>query len=288
MPDDNNGTFSQRSGLVPLPSQLELGKLSKELRALIWATIDTSMRETQIRRTTGYNFLGNDWQHILRGHFVEIMHEKSHEFRSYINEHQQQVSEFIFSASYNSVFDFLEYVLQHPRCPGDLAGKIAQCFEKGRAAYRLIDHTIILPIGNEVEAETIETSISNATKAGVSGAKSHLVSAIEEARRGDWAGSVRESISAVESVAIVLAPDTRTLGAALGELEKRGHLHGALKSAFSKLYGFTSDENGVRHALVLQDKAKVDEADALFMLGACASFVSYLVAKGRQIGVIKT
>jgi hypothetical protein len=91
---------------------------------------------------------------------------------------------------------------------------------------------------------------------------------------------VRESIHAVEAVAVRLAPDTSTLGAALKVLEKRDHLHGGLKSAFEKLYGYSSDEAGVRHALVFSDEAKVDEADALFMLGACASFVSYLLARG--------
>jgi hypothetical protein len=29
----------------------------------------------------------------------------------------------------------------------------------------------------------------------------------------------------------------------------------------------------------------VDEADALFMLGACASFVSYLISKAAAAGV---
>jgi hypothetical protein len=65
-------------------------------------------------------------------------------------------------------------------------------------------------------------------------------------------------------------------------LERRGHLNGALKSAFGSLYGYSSEEEGVRHALVYSDEAKVDEADALFMLGACASFVSYLLARSKQ------
>ncbi|HAE28382.1 MAG TPA: hypothetical protein DCG58_14560, partial [Hyphomonas adhaerens] len=46
-----------------------------------------------------------------------------------------------------------------------------------------------------------------------------------------------------------------------------------------QLYGYTSDEEGVRHALVFNEKSTVDEVDALFMLGACASFVSYLLAR---------
>ena len=77
-----------------------------------------------------------------------------------------------------------------------------------------------------------------------------------------------------------------TLGSALAALEAKGNLHGALKTTFARLYGYTSDEEGVRHALVFSDEARVDEADALFMLGACASFVSYLLARGISAGLM--
>jgi hypothetical protein len=58
-----------------------------------------------------------------------------------------------------------------------------------------------------------------------------------------------------------------------------------MKSGFTKLYAYTSDEGGIRHAL-LENAAKVDEADALFMLGACAAFVSYLINKARSSGLL--
>ena len=98
-------------------------------------------------------------------------------------------------------------------------------------------------------------------------------------RNSDWTDCVRESIHAVEAMAVRLAPGTKTLGEALKVLEQTGHLHGSLKAAFGQLHGYSSDEKGVRHALVFGDEAQVDEADAMFMLGACASFVSYLLAR---------
>jgi hypothetical protein len=51
------------------------------------------------------------------------------------------------------------------------------------------------------------------------------------------------------------------------------------------IYGFTSDQNGIRHAL-LDAEAKVDETHALFMIGACAAFVSYLINKARAAGIL--
>jgi hypothetical protein len=107
-----------------------------------------------------------------------------------------------------------------------------------------------------------------------------LITAGSALRNSDWAGSIRESIHAVEAIALRLAPDAKNdLSKALAKLETKRHLHGGLKAAFASLYGYTSDEKGVRHALVFKDEAQVDEADALFMLGACASFVSYLLAR---------
>ena len=51
-------------------------------------------------------------------------------------------------------------------------------------------------------------------------------------------------------------------------------LHGALKSAFNSLYGFTSDSNGIRHALL--DETNLTFDDAKFMLVTCSAFVNYL------------
>ena len=60
-----------------------------------------------------------------------------------------------------------------------------------------------------------------------------------------------------------------------------------MKLAFVKLYGFTSDEKGIRHPLLDLPAANVDETDALFMIGACAAFVSYLINKSRAAGLLK-
>jgi hypothetical protein len=54
----------------------------------------------------------------------------------------------------------------------------------------------------------------------------------------------------------------------------------------TSLYAYTSDEKGIRHALLDDSTAKVDEADAMFMLGACAAFVSYLLNKARSNGLL--
>jgi hypothetical protein len=68
-----------------------------------------------------------------------------------------------------------------------------------------------------------------------------------------------------------------TLGQALKQIEKDNNIHPALKSSFSSLYGYTSDADGIRHALLEDDN--LNQEDAKFMLVACSAFINYLKQK---------
>ena len=73
---------------------------------------------------------------------------------------------------------------------------------------------------------------------------------------------------------ILSGKDKAELGDALATLERDGKLHGALKKGYTALYGYMSDANGIRHALMEEDNLSAD--DAKFFLLACTSFVNYL------------
>ncbi len=92
----------------------------------------------------------------------------------------------------------------------------------------------------------------------------------------DYRNSIKESISAVESLALQIAKDNSgTLGAILKRFEASKKLHPALKTAFSSLYGYTSDANGIRHALL--EEPNLSKADARFMLICCSAFIHYAI-----------
>ncbi|NOT48655.1 MAG: hypothetical protein HOP17_13015 [Acidobacteria bacterium] len=67
------------------------------------------------------------------------------------------------------------------------------------------------------------------------------------------------------------------MGDALKAIEKKHHLHGALKQGFLKLYGYTSDADGIRHGLM--DESALTGDDAKYFLLTCTSFINYLKAK---------
>ena len=115
-------------------------------------------------------------------------------------------------------------------------------------------------------------------------ADSHLCQAVEHLRARQFADSIADSIHAVESVARTIDPKAnKTLSPALNSLENAGLLkHPTLKEAFSKLYGYTSNEQGIRHALLDKGSPDVDLDEAMFMFEACASFAAYLVNKHQK------
>lgn len=65
----------------------------------------------------------------------------------------------------------------------------------------------------------------------------------------DYRNSIKESISAIEALCKIKTNDDKaTLRKALNLIEQKYGLHPALKGAFEKLYGYSSDADGIRHA----------------------------------------
>jgi hypothetical protein len=68
-----------------------------------------------------------------------------------------------------------------------------------------------------------------------------------------------------------------TLGDALKAMNSQIAIHPAMREGMNKLYGYTSDEGGIRHALL--DESDIDEAEAKFMMVTCSAFVNFCVQR---------
>lgn len=71
-----------------------------------------------------------------------------------------------------------------------------------------------------------------------------------------------------------------SVSTALKKLAGKGVLmNPSAQAALNKLYGYTSDADGIRHAEI--DSSTVDFEDAKFMLVACSAFVNLLIARHK-------
>ena len=266
--------FDQRYGVTPLPSQLRPHEVSDELKAKIWAGIHTCMTQVEKHRDYEPSTIDEPWRSLLYRWHVNIEHRPSDEFRSEFGYSVAKVKSLIYKVGWAKLYTFLEFIAadQHFVLEKRL---IARALESGRAAWRLVGDDIV-PVGSPEEAKAIGEAIAAVSSEGSEGAKAHLRQSSKAIAAGDWSGSIRESIHAVEATAKQLT-GAGTLGEALKALPKPSTpLHPALIKGFLVLYGYTSDERGIRHALLEQESA-VSEAEALFMFGACASFCQYLL-----------
>jgi hypothetical protein len=232
-----------------------------------------------------YTYVGDRWVGVLEDAHIYFHHRPVDEFRTEFEDVRQDLKEIFLSGDYLQIYGWLQHVLRLEPSQS-FADDLDQLLQACRSPYRVVGDDVLVPVGSDSDVRTIETAFDNLNANGLLGAREHLKSASSELSAGKFADSVRESIRAVESVVRVLEPHG-DFSKALVKLEAKTSIHGALKKGFLAIYGFTSDEQGIRHALLDKDAADVDEADALFMIGACSAFVSYLINKARLAGLLK-
>lgn len=179
--------------------------------------------------------------------------------------------------------DFLEFDVKTAKVLGPrLAAAANVFFQRENSAYRYVGEEIV-EITDETEIEAIETAIDKGPRA----ARLHLTQALamlSDGKSPDYRNSIKEAISAVEAVCrLISGADKDTLGPALKKVTAKAPMHGAFEQALLKLYGFTSDEGGIRHSLM--EESTITYADAKFMLVLCSGFVNFMLGKCAELGL---
>ena len=198
----------------------------------------------------------------------------------------KQIRNYFFNdALWNEVYDFIEFISKY--YPDDEMNEffIKICnltLEKEISAYRFVGGKI-----TQITSEKEISEIEDALKIPLKPVNIHLENALEllsNKKNPNYRNSIKESISAVEAICNIITKEkSDTLGQALKKIEKMIPLHGALKKAFSNLYGYTSDAEGIRHALM--EEPDLHFEDAKFMLVSCSAFINYLVSKASKAGI---
>jgi len=226
------------------------------------------------QRPNIYQFSKDLWFHYFKKR-VDLIPNLSHRVL-------EAIRDYFFACDWYEVYDFLEFTAAYAAADSHLrfariSDTINSILERELAGYRMIDMQIT-PVTDEQEVAMLETSLADTQYEGVT---IHLRTALQllsNRDHPDYRNSIKESISAVESITRIISGKKKaTLGDALKELEKREKLHPALKDGFLKLYGYTSDEEGIRHAML--EEPNLTASDAKYFLLSCTSFVNYLKAK---------
>lgn len=269
--------FSERYGLKPVKDTFQIENMDDILRTGIWnSLLETCFDDYYSPHKNNplfRKFCQEIWSRFLK--------RKLNEFPNSWKRLEGELEEYIFNGRWYDVYDLIEFLADHSRTNNKFRDELNNVLEREMSAYRLIANEIT-PIIEEVEIKEIEIAINDNRLKHVS---THLESALDllsDRQNPSYRNSIKESISAVEGVAKLITQNSNgKLKLALDTLEDQlgTPLHGALKSGFLKIYGYTSDGDGIRHALT--DAENISFEDAKFMLVACSAFVNYLIAKAE-------
>lgn len=272
--------FSDRIG-VTHPPELAAQEVSSNLRVALWNTFQPVLFASRPNHV--------DWYPLLtRVH--EYLHWITHDLTYAASVEIKRIERWYFSdhRSWFEIYNFVDFVaLTLTHHIGNERGStfyelLNEVLREEGSPYRFLKGTLTT-ITDEHELQAVRDTL--AIGEPFAGAREHLARALEllGARpQPDYRNAIKEAISSVESTLKILTNDNHAdLADALREFAKLHPIHGALFKGLDSLYGYTSNEHGLRHALLEAD-AKVGFAEAKFMIVACAAFVSFLIALAAQ------
>jgi hypothetical protein len=281
--------FSQRKGIKPVKTVIQADSIDADLRNGLWSVLYLrywQKVESQDFRRDPYSAVSTATHKLCRALWLHYFKYPVDTLPWRWSEMCDLLRNYFFSCPWNEVYDFIEFIAKN--YPDETANALFRddcnfILEREVSAYRFVGDTIS-PITSEEEIDVIEQATQPSDS--LRPVAIHLQKALDflaDRKSPDYRNSIKESISGVEAACKLLTGDPKAdLNEALSELKKRVSVHPALERAFISMYAYTSDEDGIRHALM--DEPSLGFEDAKFMLVSCAAFVNYLRAKAVKAG----
>jgi hypothetical protein len=271
-------SFSERMGITQ-PKGIQLQGLDADLRNSLWNVcyeywFTSTIRSGELSESDMYQ-LAVALQRDLYKQPINMLIRSASDF---VHNHM----EFFKIGQWYSILNMVEF-LRNQFVEGSMEQQhfemeINEVLERKKSAYRFIAAEIA-PITNEIEIRQIEAASQYGAR--FLAASEHIKTALHLYSKKpdpDYRNSIKESISAVEAAVRIISNNPKAeLGDALKIMDASKPIHGAFKQALLKLYGYTSDEGGIRHSLV--ESTNIDESDARFMLVTCSAFVNYFISR---------
>ena len=198
-------------------------------------------------------------------------------------DNKEFVKETFISGPWNKVYDLIEFTIRNlsdsneHSVKDDFICKCNEMLKKEKSAYQITSSGIVVEITSKQDIEAIEAALQIPYKS----AKKHIEKALtlfSDRENPDYENSIKESISAVESIAKEVTGNKK---ATLGQLTQKLNLHPAFEDGLKKLYGFTSGA-GIRHGDHSDNPLKVGANTARFMLVTCSAFVNYIITQNPE------
>jgi hypothetical protein len=277
--------FSERIGIIKAKDSIQIESIDDDLKNGLWNIFHSyyleEFTDRFVKQSNKHEFILDIWHNFFKKTIDEIPSSIIHV--------KGEIRTWFFQCEWYEVYDFIEFCTKNNLF--DIESIISfynSILEREVSGYRFVNG-IISPITNESEIEEIDQAIDDSKNKNLVGVKTHLENSLRmlsDRNSPDYRNSIKESISAVESISKTLSATSKnSLGSALDKIKGKIKLHPALEKGFKQIYGYTSDSDGIRHALM--EETTCDFEDAKYMLVSCSAFVNYLIAKGVKAELLQ-
>ena len=278
--------FSERYGYKPIREIIQKESMDDDLKnglwnvlhSYIWNRIEHGRNQSLLTNNSNINSL-------VKSYWANLFKLPIDTIPLYTKDSLKLIREYFFKCEWHKIYSLIEETIEHypyqrVSNKDSFIDALNNILELENSAYRLINNAIT-PITSEQEIQSIEGALKNTNQ--YSGVQQHLnqtLKLMSDRTNPNYSKSMHDSISAVEGLAkILLEDDSITLGKAIPKLRTKYSLHPVLMESLNKLYGYTSDEDGIRHGS--PNPSTMSYIDAKFMLVACTNFINYLIEKTK-------
>jgi AbiJ N-terminal domain 4 len=262
-------SFSDRLGITNPKTILQAESIDADLRNGLW--------QACIENYVHYYERQSEYSSVMKRIFVDFLKIPSDRLSYDQFACIDYLRKWFYGADWWQVYNFTEFLFGLPESAAFIK-RVSFFLEREKSAYRVVNKQLV-PISDPIEVRSVIDAAS--IRGPYVGAQQHLQTAISlfsKKPEPDYRNSIKEAISAVEAIARVITENPKaTLGEALKKIEEKMTIHPALREAMSRLYGYTSDEGGIRHAML--EQSNIDEAEAKFMIVTCSAFVNFCVQR---------
>jgi hypothetical protein len=291
--------FSKRNNLKPIKN-LQEGSIDDELKNQLWNIINLLFLNNFINFEYSddqfFKYNSKDYWTAFKiiHHFLK---QPTDTLPKYKRDFYKDIRDLYFQKfQWFEVFDFIEFLI-NLRKSDDIESNNKIDYdewfnpelESNNSIYRLVNGLFVKNISeSEIESLKEVLNLPNYLK-NVSKHIELSIKKLYDRQNPDYRNSIKESISAVEALCVIISPRTSpkddTLGKSLDKIQNQRtiQLHGKFVDGLKKLYGYTNDHDGIRH--YLKDDPNSDFEDAKFMLVSCSALCNFLVAKANKANI---
>lgn len=259
--------FSERNGYTSILDAMKPETVTPQLKNRLWNLIDRAINSENIDRISFVLF--HDLYKLPVDTRGEINHYTATDWTPVI----RKIRDRFMNDPWYSVYNHLEIFIRLKFINWFV---LNTTLIEEHAPYRIVQGHVV-PISSETEIAAItEASSNNQDKFASS--RQHIQTALSifsQKPEPDYRNVIKESISAVEAtVKVINGESSESLGRGLKNMKRREFADPALLDGFEKIYGWASNKEGIRHALM--DSSTLGAAEAKFFLVACSAFSNYL------------